>query len=623
MRYLGTLLIAVFYFLGTLSFVSGQQTPIQGELKERILTDKALIGISVPLEAEPVSAKTASQTLLLPFFDDFSYEALFPDTTLWMPDTQRQPYISRTMPISPPSLGVAVFDGSNSRGSYYSLPGPNPPFPEGFADMLTSRPIDLSAYGPGDSIRLSFVYQPKGLGNEPEFGDSLIVYFRDTSTTVSRFIKVWGIPGSPFHDFRNVLIPVQDSLFLHDHFQFRIRNKATLSGQLDHWMVDYVFLEANRNKGDTIFDDQALTEPTPPIFFPYTHLSQKQFTALWWERFRNFGVSMRNLGSATASRTLVTNISELKHNAFLSGTVSYNLPVNLGAGPQVRAFTAFDNQPFFDYMMLRHTTLLDLPDSRPLNDTCRVDYPIDSLFAYDDGTPEAAYGLNTARVFAQRFETLTEDSIYAVQLCFIKTIYNIDIPRSFVLTIYDGDQLPGTILYEQFGSALAGDSLNQFYKMTLDSGVPVGRSFWVGIRQTDPEPIGIGIDYNNFNTRVMWDSLQTWVGSNLQGTLMMRLNLSKGNPVPFFLNESPTSVNGDLSIWPNPAGSEMLWWKHSGERNGDILIYDALGQLVFQSTYEGQTGQFQLPFLPASGVYKVIFKGRTGGFYQSQSCRIP
>jgi hypothetical protein len=178
-------------------------------------------------------------------------------------------------------------------------------------------------------------------------------------------------------------------------------------------------------------------------------------------------------------------------------------------------------------------------------------------------------------------------------------------------------------LYEQFGSALAGDSLNQFYKMTLDSGVPVGRSFWVGIRQTDPEPIGIGIDYNNFNTRVMWDSLQTWVGSNLQGTLMMRLNLSKGNPVPFFLNESPTSVNGDLSIWPNPAGSEMLWWKHSGERNGDILIYDALGQLVFQSTYEGQTGQFQLPFLPASGVYKVIFKGRTGGFYQSQSCRIP
>lgn len=586
-------------WLGVMAQQSGR--PAEVVIRESALESSGLRRILEDWVEPAPAMKTASQTLLLPFFDDFSYEALYPDTFRWMADTLRMPYISRTMPVSPPSLGVAVFDGSNQRGSYYSLPGPNPPYPEGFADMLTSQPIDLSAYAPGDSIHLSFAFQPGGLGNEPETGDSLLVYFRDTSTTIPRFVKVWGIPGTDFHSFRSAVIPVKDSLFLHDHFQFRIRNKATLSGQLDHWMVDYVYLEANRTLGDTIFPDQAIMDPTPSILFPYTHLSQRQFTAFWWERFRHFGVSMRNLSSTTASRTLVTNISEIKHGAFLTGNVSYNLPVNLGSGPQVRAFNAFDNQPFFDYLLLRHTTLLDLPDARPVNDTCRVDYPIDSLFAYDDATPEAAYGLNAARTFAQRFELPVSDSILAVHLCFIKTIYNVDIPRSFVLTLYSGDGIPGSILYEQFGSALVSDSLNGFLKIPLDSAIAVDKTFWIGLRQTDPEPIGLGIDYNNFNTRAMWDSLQYWVPSNVQGTLMMRLTLSKGSPVPLQVN--PTA--GDAAratVWPNPVTGNGIHWKTSGNQEDlSVQLYDGLGRGV--ASGNGQDGYLRIPDNLPDGIY--------------------
>lgn len=582
---------------------------------EQILKEAhSLPGIEIIESIQPVAARTASQTLLLPFFDDFSYEALYPDTMRWMNDTLRIPYISRSMAIDPPSIGALVLDGSNRRGSYYSLPGPNPPFPEGFADMLTSQAIDLSAYGPGDSISLSFAYQPKGLGNEPETGDSLLVYFRDTSTVIPRFVKVWGIPGSAFHTFRNVVIPVKDSLFLHDHFQFRIRNKATLSGQLDHWLVDYVYLEAGRTAGDTIFDDQAITQPTPSILFPYTHLSQRQFTEYWWERFRNFGVSMRNLSATTASRTLVTNISELKHGAFLSGTVSYNLPVNLGSGPQVRAFQAFDNQPLFDYSLIRHTTLLDLPDSRPANDTCRVDYPIDSLLAYDDATPEAAYGLNTGRTFAQRFEMLTSDSLLSVHLCFIKTIYNVDIPRSFVLTIFADNGNPGSILYEQFGSALVSDSLNGFLKIPLDSAIAVDRSFWIGLRQTDPEPIGIGIDYNNNNTRIVWDSLQFWVPSNVSGTLMMRVNLSKGNPIPFSETPSVMPVGPQLQIWPNPTVGDYLHWKFDATESQQIEILDIQGRVIFSDQDLGDTGTIFLPGDFPNGLYTIRFINSTGTY---------
>jgi len=604
----------LFVLFGLLTFrLSAQSTFSGAVVGEKVIRETSTIpGIQLLQSIHPENSKTASQTLLLPFFDDFSNEALYPDTFRWIYDTLRTPYISRTMAIDPPSIGVVVLDGSNRRGSYYSLPGPNPPFPEGFADILTSQAIDLSAYGPGDNIQLSFAYQPRGLGNEPEISDSLIVYFRDTSTVIPRFVKVWSIPGSAFHTFRNVVIPVEDSLFLHDHFQFRIRNKATLSGQLDHWMLDYVFLEANRNAGDTLFDDQAISIPTPSILFPYTHLSQRQFTAFWWERFRNFGVSIRNLFNATANRTLVTNISELKHGAFLTGTVSYNLPVNLGAGPQVRAFQAFDNQPFFDYALIRHTTLLDLPDSRPENDTCRVDYPIDSLFAYDDATPEAAYGLNTGRTFAQRFELPVADSITAVHLCFIKTIYNVDIPRSFVLTIFSDVGVPGSILYEQFGSALVSDSLNGFLKISLDSAIAVERSFWVGLRQTDPEPIGLGIDYNNNNTRISWDSLQFWVPSNVGGTLMIRLNLSKGNPVPFSWDTHQVEDQTQIAVWPNPTQGNSFQWSTQNGPIHRIELYDLQGRVLSTEKVDSDSGRINLPATIDSGLYNIVFYNKSG-----------
>jgi len=592
MRYKVILILLGIHLLLGLQPVLSQHKPLHIPPAEVVIGDQPAGGLRMErLEVMeiPVAAKTANQTLLLPFFDDFAYETHFPDTLLWQYDSIRFPYISRTMGINPPSIGCVVMDGSNRRGSYYSLPGPNPPYPEGNADQLTSLPIDLSLYIPSDNIYLSFMYQPKGLGNAPEIQDSLMVFFRDTTTAFPRFVKVWSIPGSDFHSFRNVLIPVNDARFFHDNFQFSIRNKATLTGQLDHWLIDYVFLDGNRTAVDTVFNDQTLEVETPPIIFPYTEISLKQFTAVWWERFRNFGVSMRNLSAVSAPRTLVTNISEIKHGAFFTGNVSYNLPVNLNLGPQVVAFQAFENQGFQDYMKIRHTTLLDLPDARPLNDTVRVDYAIDSLLAYDDASPEAAYGLNTARTFAQRYQLIQPDSISSVEMCFIKTIYNVDIPRSFILTIFEGDNFPTNIIYEQFAAALVLDSVNSFFKIALDSLIPVGNTFWVGLKQTDPEPIGLGLDFNHNNTRIMWDSLQVWVQSSVSATLMIRLLLSKGEPVPFGMNKKGEAGAG-FQIWPNPFQGNKLFWKQDLVSHGYFHLFDLMGRERTVYFFEGSKG---------------------------------
>ena len=39
------------------------------------------------------------------------------------------------------------------------------------------------------------------------------------------------------------MIVIDDSRFLHDAFQFRFRNYATISGNFDHYHIDYIKID--------------------------------------------------------------------------------------------------------------------------------------------------------------------------------------------------------------------------------------------------------------------------------------------------------------------------------------------------------------------------------------------
>src|ERR1039457_1586198 len=72
-----------------------------------------------------------SDTLSLPFLDDFSKESIYPDTTLWL---DKEAFINRDYPIAPPTLGVATLDGVGPSGIPYDpLAGKNSSSP---ADTL-------------------------------------------------------------------------------------------------------------------------------------------------------------------------------------------------------------------------------------------------------------------------------------------------------------------------------------------------------------------------------------------------------------------------------------------------------------------------------------------------------
>ena len=137
-------------------------------------------------------------------------------------------YHNYRLALDPRSLGIVTFDGLDENGFPYEI-GTTA---TNFADQLTSKPLNLSTNTAADSIYFSFLYQPEGLGDIPETGDSLILEFY--APLQSDWKQVWSIAGDTVHPFRAVHIRLDDTSFYHNGFQFRFRNYGSLAGSLDH-----------------------------------------------------------------------------------------------------------------------------------------------------------------------------------------------------------------------------------------------------------------------------------------------------------------------------------------------------------------------------------------------------
>jgi len=132
----------------------------------------------------------------LPFFDDFSYPGVYPDTSLWI---DNEAYVNSHFAIFPVNFGVATFDVLDANGDLYPHAGTF----SFIADHLTSYPIRLDSIidenykiTPADSIYFSFYYQPQGRGDIPLSYDSLVldfgIYNGDTVFAWIDSVQVYG-----------------------------------------------------------------------------------------------------------------------------------------------------------------------------------------------------------------------------------------------------------------------------------------------------------------------------------------------------------------------------------------------------------------------------------------------
>ncbi|NNC95945.1 MAG: T9SS type A sorting domain-containing protein [Chitinophagales bacterium] len=547
----------------------------------------------------------------------------------WM---DQRAYINNTLAVNQPSIGVATLDGLDEYGM---------PYQEGNAtatsDVLTSKPIDLSGFVNADSVYFSFLYQSAGNGDKPDDIDSLILEFKDIRT--NKWSRVWNVGGADVTNltvFNAASIHLKEPIlladpdFFFDGFQFRFRRIGSLAGNNDHWHIDYVQLDANRQNNQPIADI-ALFQDIPSILKRYTLIPRDHFSSADlidtinvpvknlannsalapWDASANEIITMTNLSSQTGA-----NLSFQPGSNILTRIIqpaSYTLPA--AGGDKIIIRTEFNTAP-------TSTNLIDC------NDTTFSDQVFENTYAYDDGSAERAYGLEGIGIkrFAYRFVFNQPDTLVAVQVHFTNVIENVEnlifniniwerIGKDFVINPVD------KMLYSSTNKKpIYVDSINGYATFVLndaDSLLLVNDTVFIGWSQSDERNIEIGYDVNStkgYNNMFIFTN-GSWKPSTVSviGSPMIRAIVDNYDGYTTSVN-NPIKPNTDpASVYPNPA-IDYLNIKHGLDGNFTIRIIDISGKILIT---ESNTSSIDISEL-SSGIYVIQLESSKGELFNAR-----
>lgn len=565
------------------------------------------------------TSKVSSISLSLPFFDDFNYadKQPYPDINRWQDSSV---YINYGYAKYPLSIGVATFDGLNKRGvPYQNITTSNISDP---ADTLTSQSINLHhnssyTYTPADSIALVFYYQRMGNGDNPESDDSLILDFLKPAQNVWQN-RIWSVTGSniaPVNDstFTKVHIYITDTAFFHDGFKFRFRNKATPVGSVDHWHVDYIKLDKNLYKTDTIVDDMAFYYMSDPLL--------KNYSAMPYNHFLPTEMAISTINHIKNNNKYTTKNVNYQFNLYdNAGNFLYNYNGGSANVTPGRDTVPVHQQPNISYTFtLTDTTrfyakhfINTVPDTWSYNDTLIQCTPLTNYFAYDDGQAELGYYLKFyGTQVALRYTLNVTDTLRAMDIFFIpvnsSNISNKNIFRMCVWSSSGGQ--PGSLIYRD--SLMAPIFLdwgyNQLprYPLTTPLILSPGTYFF-GIQCYPPSSqysvtIGLDVNYNHSNA-MYYNSTGVWNPSSVKGSLMIH---------PVFGDSAKAvgiqqiAIKQDVFVYPNPiSNGQYLNIQNEYKDPYQIKIINLLGQEVFSNYYTQSTIQVPVQNIP-SGIYIV------------------
>ncbi len=563
-----------------------------------------------------VLKSSANDSLELPFFDDFSSTFVQPDPSLWI---DADAFVNNNYCIDPVTNGVATLDAIDYRGSIY--PGSTLEPASFVADHLTSGPFKLD-HLPGDSLYFSFVYQPGGLGDLPEEQDSLLVDFYSPSDTA--WINIWAIPGTGLHPFKTVMIPITETRFLTEGFRFRFRNMASLPknndyedkrANVDHWNVDYIRLDQGRFAADTILRDVAFNTGIQSVLINLTSLPWSHFADARDKVFdQNVRVGYRNNDSISRNLTRSLVLEEpLYGESYTPGLpTAQDLPAFMDTVVEFDYFYPLDiNRGDSAIVRIKASLRTDNIDPK-VNDTVFYDQVFNDYYSYDDGTPEAGYGLRGQGTknssVAMKFFSYKTDKIGGVDISFNQLRDSLNLDYYFKLMVWnDNNGVPGSVLFEDeadlrpdFPSSFPG-----FVRYYFTEPVSVEDYFYVGWRQYNQYMLNVGLDLNNLpSPHVMFYNYQgIWEESSAPGVILLR---------PFLYDETLAIAESDfesesLFIYPNPA-SDHLYIRIADEidKSGLLLdLYDSSGRLVKRQVL--QDGHLDVSQLPGGMYFLKLF----------------
>ncbi len=528
--------------------------------------------VLIPVSGNPVAGEfyarhpalkkaVRADTIELPFIDDFSDSKVEPKPTLW---SDKFAYINNNYPVFPVTAGVATLDAYDYNGAEYPNAGTMPYI----ADHLTSQPINL-AYTAGDSIYLSFFFQPKGLGEMPDPRDSLCLEFYRVAQ--DEWTHVWSTPGDSLRPFRRVMIPVTDTSYLKKGFRFRFFNYASqtenndypdLRADVDHWHIDYVYLNRGRNHADTVLRDVAFINPLPSLLKDYESIPWRHLgTAYATQRTAAISTVIMNHDTITRNVTKALEITDAGTGFTYHPTAVAN---DISSGDSINYLYPYDYP--FDFQTgnsksFRIKTILrtDVFDYKP-NDTLYYTQVFNNYYAYDDGTAEAGYGLRgqgtrNASV-AVKFESYLPDSLRAIDMYFNQVIDSLNLSYYFYLCVWDdANGKPGELLYIKTGEKVEySDKMNHLIRYTLDYPVPVDGVFYVGWTKTVDKVSNVGLDLNrNHRSKIFYNTGNGWMNSQFSASLMVRPVMSVGPLTGTGHTANPGVGPEDFNVYPVPA----------------------------------------------------------------------
>jgi hypothetical protein len=556
-----------------------------------------------------------SDTLELPFFDDFSSSYMYPDSSKW---TDKYAFVNSSCGKNPISIGVATLDALDEHGNVY------PTLPFGMSDVsdfLTSKPINLQR-NVSDSIYLSFFYQCGGNGNVPEFRDSLILQFYSVADDEWR--SVWkAAGGAVMNNFEQVLLPITDSVWLKKGFRFRFVNYVSISSNyepswqsnVDQWNLDFIILDANRTCNDTIIEDVAMIKNVGPFLKDYRQAPWKHFLHKGREAVHD-SITFRyaNLQDATHNINRQYDVFDKEETSSLIPTSTYfayhcgDDSENAGANEEItytKKFCYFFNDENYlnedsATFLIRANLKTDVAQVRDYyrwNDTVRFYQEFKNYYAYDDGTAEKGYGIagqGTANAcLAYKFEPYMTDTLYGVYIYFNRTQNDGNV-KYFYLTVWeDNSGIPGDTIVSRLGVRPSfSNELNGYVYYPLDTAVVINGPFYIGWIKTTNDMLNCGLDTeNDAHGKIFINVSGTWQNSIISGALMIRpvfgYELRQDADVPV------EHIVPQCSIYPNPASSEITIETET-DFSG-VMIYDNLGRVVMQSGIENVINVSSLP----------------------------
>lgn len=581
-----------------------------------------------PINYNPLQKRAAATyhslhkttALSLPFFEDFTGYGVFPDSSKWV---DNETYVNNTMCVSPISRGVATFDALNQYGIPYDTTS-NTTF--SYADSLTSQPIDLSGYGPGDSLYFSFFYQPGGYGFYPQTQDSLILFMR---LDYGNWVPVWQTPGTSLQPFKQVMIPITDSEYFYSSFQFRFVNIAALDYADAVWNVDYIRLNTGRNMNDTAINDVAFTSNPTSLLNDYTYMPYRQFMANPnGERATGYTDSIHNNYTLTESLTYGFTANET-----ISNTPLFTAPTNTATlSPQQiqqLSYPAYTNTvpmqgPDDKVVFENKYYIQSIPgDNSTANDTIVHDQVFDNYLAYDDGTAEQSYYLTMSAsqpaTLAIEYHLNQPDTLQGVAFYFGRMAPMSDY-KYFSIVVYKalggiaGADTDVLLREEDNLNPAFGDTVNQFFVYRLDTPVvlPAG-TFYVGAIQpaySGSDSLYYGLDMNRIGANhVFYNTLDQWLPSQILGAVMIRPLL--GQPVYTTSVSNVSHRAPEWSVSPNPTRDNV---RFSFTANSNAVVYrlmDIQGRSIMTGTVKDGS-DINISNL-SSGVYLVTltFDGLT------------